>query len=810
VRPTNGFHTFCRPFTFHIVIAIVLAMIASAHVHGKGAEKPQNLDKYGGWTGLKGERTGFFHTQKINDRWWLVTPEGNAFFSVGVYCVRISGRVDAKTGRRNYKENSLFLHGNENEWARIATERVHKWGFNTIGDWSSGSVIRKRQFPYVLGTSLKTLGTNVIRNGWGRFPDVFDDNFAVASREKAKKLVHGFSKGQLLDQWLLGYFIDDEASFYGSDNAWGSLVEDYARLPGSQPGKMAWTQFIREKYVTIEKLNAAWKSDYDSFEELKNSTAIKGWIKSEDKSAFLELISERFVSPICNEIRRLDPNHLILGPRPTRYYPEIMRAIGPYCDIVNVSAYQLNRGETVDPSFDDVVNGIAVNSKKPVMLGIITRASSGGYPNADVRTQRDRGLSYQRYLRKVCSNSNVVGLHWFAYFDPPIANADTGNWGLVTEGDEPYTECVELVTEINSRLYEILSLDDGQLAQAPSTFSKAESPPRPTPVAMPIADSGFEKPSAKPWLFQKWRGNGKASVTNATSHSGKHCLELRGSGAGHSSTVVAVQYNPSIKLKPDHRYRLSVSIKSEGLETLCGARLKTKRTNGTNGYIEATIKKNEPKWTKTEIEFDNAIEKIESIEYLAIILVGNGTAWADDVAIEDLGSFAEAEPPVPEDWPTESTISNPGVEKLDINGKPIGWQLATWQGTGTASVDTQTVRSGTRAIVLSSGRENGWGSIVAGVQMHPSIRLEAGRRYVYSTWVLTKGIEAALHTRIKVKYVDEKDDYIQCVVGADLPTWTEVRKEFTLRRDAKVEYIGAVLVGQGQAWIDDLTLSEKP
>ena len=45
-----------------------------------GAAPPQ-YDKYGGWSKLKGMKTGFFHTQQIKGRWWLVTPEGNVFIS---------------------------------------------------------------------------------------------------------------------------------------------------------------------------------------------------------------------------------------------------------------------------------------------------------------------------------------------------------------------------------------------------------------------------------------------------------------------------------------------------------------------------------------------------------------------------------------------------------------------------------------------------------------------------------------------------------------------------------------------------------
>ncbi len=42
-----------------------------------------NRDKFGGWTERKFDATGFFRVEKA-ERWWMVTPEGNAFLSFGV------------------------------------------------------------------------------------------------------------------------------------------------------------------------------------------------------------------------------------------------------------------------------------------------------------------------------------------------------------------------------------------------------------------------------------------------------------------------------------------------------------------------------------------------------------------------------------------------------------------------------------------------------------------------------------------------------------------------------------------------------
>ncbi|MCK4375446.1 MAG: hypothetical protein KAX19_08960, partial [Candidatus Brocadiae bacterium] len=42
------------------------------------------LDSYGGFKGLRGELTGWFHPEDLGGRTWFVTPEGNAFFPVSL------------------------------------------------------------------------------------------------------------------------------------------------------------------------------------------------------------------------------------------------------------------------------------------------------------------------------------------------------------------------------------------------------------------------------------------------------------------------------------------------------------------------------------------------------------------------------------------------------------------------------------------------------------------------------------------------------------------------------------------------------
>jgi hypothetical protein len=53
----------------------------------------QELASYGGFTDIKGEKTGFFDTEKIDGRWRLVTPKGNSFGGMGIARKDSPGRM---------------------------------------------------------------------------------------------------------------------------------------------------------------------------------------------------------------------------------------------------------------------------------------------------------------------------------------------------------------------------------------------------------------------------------------------------------------------------------------------------------------------------------------------------------------------------------------------------------------------------------------------------------------------------------------------------------------------------------------------
>src|ERR1035441_5761936 len=84
------------------------------------AQAAGDYDTYGGWMKLKGQKTGYFHTQQINGQWWLVTPDGNAFFSKGVDNVSYAPESD----------NAPKAPADPAAWAKGTSRQLREWNFN--------------------------------------------------------------------------------------------------------------------------------------------------------------------------------------------------------------------------------------------------------------------------------------------------------------------------------------------------------------------------------------------------------------------------------------------------------------------------------------------------------------------------------------------------------------------------------------------------------------------------------------------------------------------------------------------------------
>ena len=444
---------------------------------------PLDWDQYGGWkAGPNLHASGFFRVEKHEGKWWLVDPEGRLFWSHGTDCVGPGGETtpisdrthwfaelpgrDSPWGRfygrgnwapHNYYEgksyetysfngaNLLRKYGPDfaDLSAELAHRRLRSWAMNTIGNWSDRSVYQRRKTPYVatVGSGRKPLQGST--GYWGKFPDVFDPSFA-RSVDRSMQAERGASVG---DPWCLGYFVDNELG-WGEDL---SLAEATLMSPPDQAAKRVFLDDLRAKYASIDKLNAAWGTDYASWDALGEARKAPDRKRAHDDLAlFATKTAEQYFRQCREAVKRAAPEQLYLGCRFAWVNDRAVRAAAKYCDVLSFNIYRRTVTELRLPQGVD----------KPVIVGEFHFGAldRGMFHTGLVKTadQADRAAHYTAYVRGALAHPAFIGTHWFQYIDQPTTGRGDGeNYqiGLVDICDTPYPETIRAVRELGTTMY---------------------------------------------------------------------------------------------------------------------------------------------------------------------------------------------------------------------------------------------------------------------------------------------------------------------------------------------------------------------
>ncbi|MFV0415923.1 MAG: hypothetical protein ACK5NG_06105, partial [Chthoniobacterales bacterium] len=253
--------------------------------------QPPATDSFGGLPesgkSLGLTATGFFHVEKKDDRWYLVDPEGNWFFHLGVCSFQpftsstyFRGRESVfkwlpefdseyktafgqdggggKDGQFNYLlANRIRKYGRPHdakEFTAQMIDRVRKFGFNSTGAFGSGNVaaLKEKKFPWIAGINLVPWkGVPFIaRQVW----DPFDEKTRAAVEKNLAALAANAD-----DPLLIGYFLTNEPLFE-------DIPKLVASFGGNKASKQELVRMLEKKYKTIEAFNTAWGTDIDSFD----------------------------------------------------------------------------------------------------------------------------------------------------------------------------------------------------------------------------------------------------------------------------------------------------------------------------------------------------------------------------------------------------------------------------------------------------------------------------------------------------------------------------------------------------------------
>ncbi|TDO35129.1 hypothetical protein EV643_12415 [Kribbella sp. VKM Ac-2527] len=427
-------------------------------------------DRYGGLRALGNHRaTGFFRLQKINGRWWFVTPDGHPFFLKGVDSMSDEewgyGTVyqnpdgsrrdvfDALPDSSRYagayavterghvvsfvKSNLMRKYGADykDAWRDITYRRMLDWSFNAQSKWARDPNI---VMPHI---DQLTAPSDVVRVLWGIDP--FDPEFA------AKLDRHFDIRSRNRDPWLIGYFFDNER---GWDR---EVVAEVLRRDSSLPAKRAFVSYLSDAYDgDLTRVNDLLGTNANSFEALAGIAVEIARVPDSDIRNFITEASKAYYSEIQRAIRKQDPHHLFLGSALVpNWRSSVEWIVGgrDHLDAISLDVY------TDDASY---LTGYEQYDKPVLNLEYSFNTSDRGLRaiNAAARagTVAERGAKYQAFVEAQAASPVFVGSGWFVYYDQAVTgrpgDGESYNFGLLNQQDQPYTEMTDVMRDANLTL----------------------------------------------------------------------------------------------------------------------------------------------------------------------------------------------------------------------------------------------------------------------------------------------------------------------------------------------------------------------
>jgi len=444
-----------------------------------GQATSNELDRYGGWKGKKFRATGFFRTEK-DKRWWLVTPEGNAFLSFGVnhlhmgwwaqpYNRKIWQERLGVTQARGPAFSSAFR-----KW--FMAER-RRFGFNTLGVHNSRDVLNVPEpfMPYVQPIAFVDIPHWKQDVCDDNFLDVFSNDFAMHCDRMAAKHAAPLKD----DPYLLGYAMTDcpllteedcrqRTDVIGGDRraariGWPRRLRN---LSINSSGKREYVNCMRQLYGDeISSFNATYGTGFDSFHELATArdwrpeTDLSNGNETRDNVEFLKRVVARYYHAAIGAIRRYDMNHLFFGDKlngNTDTVDTVLRVTSQYTDVVFYQMYA--RYEVQKPGMDRW----SKIADKPLLNGdscyaATTKIMPRPYgPVADDQQQRAEWT--REFFERAFARPDFVGWHYCGMIDAPnLIPGKKGrqHGGLLQIDGTPYQPVQKVLRASADKMYRI-------------------------------------------------------------------------------------------------------------------------------------------------------------------------------------------------------------------------------------------------------------------------------------------------------------------------------------------------------------------
>lgn len=361
-------------------------------------------DEYGGISnaGFRGEITGFFHTEIIGGRTFIIDPLGNPYFAVGMNTVELGATDDQR-------QRSLEKYGTEEDFYSSVADELREIGINTVwgGDWQE--LIETNKVGTVIGFSLITRYMSAIRmndpTGAAKFKynntmNVFDPDFG----DYAKSMVAATIGDYVNDSRVLGYTSDNEIPAE-SDMLYRYLTIDPKEPANAFSYAAAWTFLMArtgKANPTVDDITPALAEEFKSF------------------------VYDCYYKVVTDALEDAGAKQMYLGNRihgDNKNSEGYLRAASQYVDVLTVNLY----GGPNPPV--DVIQYMYQYSGKPMIVTEFyakaqNTADMNGIPlmnatNAGwiVNSQEERGVHYESYALRLLETRCCVGWTWYRFRD---------------------------------------------------------------------------------------------------------------------------------------------------------------------------------------------------------------------------------------------------------------------------------------------------------------------------------------------------------------------------------------------------------
>ena len=406
-------------------------------------EAAGQFTRFGSHKTIQGTKTGFFHTQKIDGRWWIIDPDGYGGFNIAM------NSMNGVTTTSQVQE---------------AYDRLWELGYNGIGNFLNNENHARDFYNGVEGNENKqfsyTRRINFYSNYSNRRKTYYPNTPAVATAS-ATKYNYVFAldpmfpqycaelvKSQAIERFinepnLLGYFLDNELNFNQD------LLRNFLRdMPTDDPAYKSALEFIEKKGISL-------------------ATAQSGGASESAKQEFATLVAERYYHVTDSILDIYAPNHMNLGSRlhgRPRDIEGVVKAAGKYCDIVSVNFYdkyspkeQITSASYWKKWIDTPCLATEFYTKglDATDAGFVNGFSGAGWV---VKTQQERGYFYQNTCIELLQSGFFVGWHYFKHMDDKDSNK-----GIMNTAKVEYTDLTKQMKLLNDNRYTYVDFYDGRI-----------------------------------------------------------------------------------------------------------------------------------------------------------------------------------------------------------------------------------------------------------------------------------------------------------------------------------------------------------